>query len=97
MGPFHTMVRAREISSENSSMVFGPMSSAIGRRNRLTFADLRALRRWPPVSSRPCDRWATGTSHFVFGFVQKLPREVDFIRFKQRFADFLSPCAFRKV
>src|ERR1039457_1521340 len=29
IGPFHTIVRAREISSENSSIVFGPMSSAM--------------------------------------------------------------------
>src|ERR1700722_9625605 len=66
IGPFHKIVRAREISSEKSSIVFGPISSAI----------LSAGIGWPSpiccttalISGLLATTWATGHRNLKFRF-----------------------------
>src|SRR5580658_4790376 len=66
IGPFHKIVRAREISSEKSSTVFGPISSAI----------LSAGIGWPSqiwcttavISGLLATTWSTGNRNLKFRF-----------------------------
>ena len=88
MGPFHTMVLAREISSVNSSMVFGPMSRPIWSGG----IGWPSPTMWVTASSAIllAVTWSTGSRNLtlrVCASCEQLFGEIELVFLDQRFAD----------